>query len=156
MSALGGMLLPVRDQGAGEERGGGLSDYAEAVLEVVDQVPPGSVTTYGRVAAVLSEAGLGGSARSVGMVMAAYGAAVAWWRVIPADGSPPVHDPAGALARWRAEGVPLREGTTGQAGTTEGTGTAGRTGTTGTRTGRVRADLARALAEVRAPDWAHR
>lgn len=122
----------MRETGAGVPAG--LSDYAEAVLEVVDQVPAGSVTTYGRIARVLSEAGLGGSARSVGSVMSAYGAAVAWWRVVPADGSPPVCDPTGALARWQEEGVPL-------------------VGAGPRRGGRARADLARALADVEAPDW---
>lgn len=87
---------------------GELGEYAEAVLDVVDQVPPGAVTTYGRVARVLADAGLGGGPRSVGAVMAAHGAAVAWWRVLPADGSPPTCDERGALERWREEGTPLR------------------------------------------------
>ncbi len=121
-----------------------MSDYAEAVLEVVDQVPRGFVTTYGRIARVLSEAGLGGSARSVGMVMSVYGTAVAWWRVIPADGSPPVCDPVGALARWHDEGVPLLGG--GPVGAGKGSGEA--------RRPRARADLSRALADLEAPDWA--
>ena len=107
----------------------GLGEYAEAVLDVVDQVPPGSVTTYGRVARVLADAGLGGGPRSVGAVMSVHGSAVAWWRVLPADGSPPVCDPAGARARWGEEGTPLRPG------------------------GR-RVDLAKALAGLAAPDWA--
>ncbi|MGJ7441934.1 MGMT family protein [Aquipuribacter sp. MA13-6] len=105
-----------------------LGEYAEAVLDVVDQVPPGSVTTYGRIARVLSDAGLGGGPRSVGAVMASHGGAVAWWRVLPADGSPPVCDPAAASARWREEGTPLRAG------------------------GR-RVDLVRAVVEPVAPVW---
>lgn len=116
-----------------------LGDYAEAVLDVVDQVPAGSVTTYGRVAAVLSRAGLGGGPRSVGAVMAAHGAAVAWWRVLPADGSAPTCDEAGALARWREEGTPLRS--------------AVRPGA------RARVDLARAVVEAEdllAPSWVGR
>ncbi len=87
-----------------------LGEYAEAVLDVVDQVPPGSVTTYGRIARVLAEAGLGGGPRSVGAVMSAHGGAVAWWRVLPADGSPPGHHPATALDRWHEEGTPMRTG----------------------------------------------
>ncbi|WP_380166204.1 MGMT family protein [Jannaschia sp. R86511] len=105
-----------------------LGEYAEAVLDVVDQVPSGRVTTYGRVAQVLAEAGLGGGPRSVGAVMASHGSAVAWWRVLPADGSPPVCDPGTALDRWQQEGTPLR------------------------RSGR-RVDLTAALAELHTPDW---
>jgi alkylated DNA nucleotide flippase Atl1 len=123
------LLLVTRRSGPGPQAPEELSLYAEAVLDVVDQVPPGSVTTYGRVAAVLAEAGLGGGPRSVGAVMSAHGGAVAWWRVLPADGSAPVCDPDGALARWREEGTPLRPG------------------------GRARVDLARALADLAAPDW---
>jgi len=119
----------------GSSPAGELGDYAEAVLEVVDQVPPGSVTTYGRIARVLAEAGLGGGPRSVGAVMSVHGGAVAWWRVLPADGSPPVCDPTGALARWREEGTPLRL----------------RTGSRGTA--RPRVDLDRAVVEPTAPAW---
>lgn len=105
-----------------------LGEYAEAVLDVVDQVPAGSVTTYGRIARALAEAGLGGGPRSVGAVMSAHGSAVAWWRVLPADGSPPVCDSSGAVARWREEGTPLRP---------RG----------------LRVDLTRAVVDPMAPDW---
>jgi alkylated DNA nucleotide flippase Atl1 len=44
----------------------------------------------------------------VGRVMAVYGAAVAWWRVVHADGSPaPGHDSV-ALRHYLAEATPLR------------------------------------------------
>lgn len=123
------LLLVTRRSGPTPQAPGELSVYAEAVLDVVDQVPSGSVTTYGRVAAVLAGAGLGGGPRSVGAVMSAHGGAVAWWRVLPADGSAPVCDPRGALERWSEEGTPLRP------------------------RGRARVDLTRALAELAAPDW---
>ena len=46
--------------------------------------------------------------RRVGNVMAGHGAAVAWWRVVRADGSlPPSHD-GEALQAYREEGTPLR------------------------------------------------
>lgn len=112
---------------------GTLSEYAEAVLDVVDSVPPGRVTTYGRVAALLKGAGLGGSARSVGSVMAAHGAAVAWWRVCPVDGSPPAH-PQEALQRWAEEGTPVRR-------------------SDGRPEDPVRVDVATALSELCLPDW---
>jgi len=116
---------------------GTLSEYAEAVLDVVDSVPPGRVTTYGRVAALLSGAGLGGSARSVGSVMASHGAAVAWWRVCPVDGSPPAH-PQEAVRRWHEEGTPVR-----------------RPRDRGQRpdAAQVRVDVAAALSELRLPGW---
>jgi alkylated DNA nucleotide flippase Atl1 len=110
-----------------------LPEYAEAVLDVVDTVPAGRVTTYGRVASLLAGAGLGGGPRIVGAVMSVHGSAVAWWRVCPADGSPPA-DAREARRRWAEEGTPVR-----------GSGE------------RVRVDLPLALAELRLPAWvAHR
>ena len=78
--------------------------FAERVLDLVELVPPGRVTTYGDLAEMLGE----GGPRGVGAVMAHWGGGVAWWRVIRADGSPPAHRPGLALARLRAENVPLR------------------------------------------------
>jgi alkylated DNA nucleotide flippase Atl1 len=77
--------------------------YVEAVLSLVERVPPGRVTTYGAVADAV---GLGGP-RQVGSVMATYGGPVPWWRVVRADGSlPPSHDRA--REHYLAEGTPLR------------------------------------------------
>ena len=84
-----------------------LPPYDEAVIEVVAAVPPGRATTYGDVAAVLRDSGWGGGPRTVGSVMARHGGAVAWWRVVRADGGLPVSDPDEALARHREEGTPL-------------------------------------------------
>ncbi|MDX3583171.1 MGMT family protein [Streptomyces europaeiscabiei] len=82
-----------------------LPEYAERVLEVTDLIPPGRVMTYGDVAEWLGE----GGPRQVGRVMALYGGAVAWWRVVRADGVLlPGHE-LRALDRYRAEGTPLRE-----------------------------------------------
>lgn len=86
----------------------GLPDYASAVLDVVDLVPVGQVVTYGDVAEYLGR----GGPRQVGAVMATWGGAVAWWRVLRADGSPPPGHEAEALRRYRAEGTPLRAGGT--------------------------------------------
>ncbi|WP_338036280.1 MGMT family protein [Nocardioides daejeonensis] len=64
-------------------------EYVETVLSLVESIPPGHATTYGDLAAVAREVtGIGG-ARQVGRVMAQYGAAVAWWRVVRADGGLP-------------------------------------------------------------------
>lgn len=81
-----------------------LPPYADEVLEVVEHIPSGTVMSYGDVAEYL---GVGGP-RQVGWVMAHYGGAVPWWRVIRADGSPPPHKTDVALHRYRAEGTPMR------------------------------------------------
>ncbi|MBK6873516.1 MAG: MGMT family protein [Kineosporiaceae bacterium] len=85
-----------------------LPDYAAAVLDVVEAIPPGSVMTYGDVAEYL---GAGGP-RQVGAVMSRWGGAVSWWRVLKADGSPPPGHEREALRHYRAERTPLRAGGT--------------------------------------------
>ena len=77
--------------------------YVEAVLSAVEQVPAGRVTTYGAVARAV---GTGGP-RQVGRVMALHGDAVAWWRVVHADGSPATCHGGTAVEHLRADGVPL-------------------------------------------------
>jgi alkylated DNA nucleotide flippase Atl1 len=82
-----------------------LPEYAERVLEVAELIPPGRVMTYGDVAEWLEQ----GGPRQVGRVMALYGGAVPWWRVVRADGVLlPGHE-LRALARYRTEGTPLKE-----------------------------------------------
>ncbi|HTY71543.1 MAG TPA: MGMT family protein [Actinomycetes bacterium] len=81
-----------------------LPAHAERVLDLVERVPSGSVVTYGDVAEMLGE----GSGRTVGRVMALYGGAVPWWRVVLASGRPAPGHETEALRRLRAEGVPLR------------------------------------------------
>jgi len=85
-----------------------LTPFAGRVLDVVDLIPPGRVLTYGDVAEYLGE----GGPRGVGAVMARHGAAVAWWRVLRADGTvaPGLEDRA--LDHLRAEGTPLARGGT--------------------------------------------
>ncbi|MFC5728014.1 MULTISPECIES: MGMT family protein [Nocardioides] len=80
-------------------------EYVERLLDLVEQVPPGRVTTYGALAAVV-----GGGPRQVGSVMARHGGPVPWWRVVRADGTlPPSHDDR-ARDQYLAEGTPLRVG----------------------------------------------
>jgi alkylated DNA nucleotide flippase Atl1 len=79
-------------------------EYAEAVLAVVEQVPRGRVTTYGTIA---DHVGWGGP-RRVGRVMSQLGGSVPWWRVVRADGSPPLCHDGEATAHHRDEGTPLR------------------------------------------------
>lgn len=84
------------------------SEYVEQVLDVVDAIPPGRVMSYGMVAEVVRERTGSGSARTVGAVMARYGSAVAWHRVVASDGRlPPGHETE-ATKRLRAEGVTFR------------------------------------------------
>ncbi|MFH9392827.1 MGMT family protein [Streptomyces sp. NPDC017413] len=85
--------------------GAELPEYAERVLDVTDLIPPGRVMTYGDIAEWLGE----GGPRQVGRVMALYGSAVPWWRVVRSDGTLlPAHE-LRALDHYRAEGTPLRE-----------------------------------------------
>ncbi|MFJ2748941.1 MULTISPECIES: MGMT family protein [unclassified Streptomyces] len=81
-----------------------LPAYAERVLEVVERIPPGRVMTYGDVAEWLGE----GGPRQVGRVMALYGGAVPWWRVVRADGLPLPDHEVRALEHYRTESTPLR------------------------------------------------
>jgi len=79
------------------------SPFAQAVLDVVDSIPPGHVMTYGGVAATLGSR----AARVVGQTMAQFGADVPWWRVIRAGGHPPIGHESRALVHYRAEKTPL-------------------------------------------------
>jgi alkylated DNA nucleotide flippase Atl1 len=89
----------------GPEHADALPDYAERVLDVAERIPPGRVMTYGDVAEWLQE----GGPRQVGRVMALYGGAVPWWRVVRADGVLlPGHE-LEALDRYRTESTPLKE-----------------------------------------------
>ncbi|WP_243062518.1 MGMT family protein [Humibacter sp. RRB41] len=92
--------------------------FVEAVLEVVADIPPGRVMTYGQIAAELGSRG----ARVVGQVMALYGSDVPWWRVIRASGEPPAEHEERALEHYLEERTPLRGLTTEQASRTAVTG----------------------------------
>ena len=88
--------------------------FVEAVLEVVADIPPGRVMTYGQIAALLGSRG----ARVVGNVMARYGSGVPWWRVIRASGRPPACHEGKALEHYLDESTPLK-GMTGEQGSRE-------------------------------------
>jgi alkylated DNA nucleotide flippase Atl1 len=91
-------------------------EYVEAVLEVVERIPAGSVLSYGDVADLLGA----GGARQVGTAMSRYGSAVPWWRVLRAGGHAPKGIEAEALAHYLHEGTPLRGDYLGFAETGEG------------------------------------
>ncbi|MGO1538811.1 MAG: MGMT family protein [Leucobacter sp.] len=79
-------------------------EFVEAVLETVEQIPAGRVATYGDVAFAVGS----NSPRGVGRVLALFGHAVAWWRVVPASSKPPQGHARLALPHYLAEGTPLR------------------------------------------------
>ncbi|MFI0814542.1 MGMT family protein [Streptomyces sp. NPDC021098] len=97
---MGGM----RRESEEPEEAGELPPYAERVLDVAELIPPGRVMTYGDVAEWLEE----GGPRQVGRVMALYGGAVPWWRVVRADGALLPGSELRALDHYREEGTPLR------------------------------------------------
>lgn len=78
--------------------------FVEAVLATVERVPPGRVMTYGDIAWSLGS----DAPRAVGRVMALYGHAVPWWRVVPVSGHPPQGHARLALPHYLEEGTPLR------------------------------------------------
>ncbi len=85
-------------------------DAVAAVLDLVERIPAGQVMTYGDVAEYLTgrpDVGRLGP-RQVGSVMSHWGGAVAWWRVLRADGSPPPGHADRALEHYRREATPLR------------------------------------------------
>ncbi|OKI10270.1 hypothetical protein A6A06_02850 [Streptomyces sp. CB02923] len=100
-----------------------MPEYAERVLGVAELIPSGRVMTYGDVAEWLAgeeppsgedPPGTGGrrtvgGPRQVGRVMALYGGAVPWWRVVRADGQFLPGSELRAMAHYREEGTPLRE-----------------------------------------------
>ncbi|WBB55173.1 MGMT family protein [Verrucosispora sp. WMMD573] len=83
-------------------------EYVEAVLALVDRIPPGRVMSYGAVADALAERSGRTSARLIGAIMARHGGGAPWHRVVNASGGLPPRLAREARARWLAEGTPLR------------------------------------------------
>jgi alkylated DNA nucleotide flippase Atl1 len=82
--------------------------YVEAVLALVERIPPGHVMSYGAIAEYLLDDFGRGSARRVGTIMARYGGAVPWHRVVTGGGRlPPGHE-VEARRRLEREGVRFR------------------------------------------------
>lgn len=80
-------------------------EIAERTAEVVNDIPAGCVMTYGDIAALV-----GTVARHVGRTLASGDLDVPWWRVVNARGTLPEHLQGEALARYREEGTPVRDG----------------------------------------------
>jgi methylated-DNA-protein-cysteine methyltransferase related protein len=80
-------------------------EYVEEVLSLVERIPPGRVMSYGAIAEYLFPRSGRASARRVGSIMARYGGAVPWHRVVSGGGRlPPGHEQE-ARARLMEEGV---------------------------------------------------
>ena len=83
-------------------------EYVEAVLALVERIPPGRVMTYGSIAEYLGPRFGGGGPRRVGTIMSHYGGPVPWHRVVNAAGRlVPGHE-ARARRLLTAEGVTFR------------------------------------------------
>jgi methylated-DNA-protein-cysteine methyltransferase-like protein len=83
-----------------------VTEWEQAIDQVLRTLEPGEVVTYGEVAL---EAGRPGAARSVGTFLASSGGAYPWWRVVSASGRlVPGHE-AEQTRRLRREGVAVDE-----------------------------------------------
>ncbi len=78
--------------------------YAELVLSLVEQIPPGQVATYGDIAEMVGH----GGPRQVGHVMARFGGGVPWWRVVRADGRPARSLEETGLRLLKADKTPIK------------------------------------------------
>jgi methylated-DNA-protein-cysteine methyltransferase-like protein len=80
--------------------------FEDAVIEVVDGIPPGETSTYGEVA---EEAGFPGAARAVGNIMRKV-PGLPWWRVITTTGRLVPGLEVEHTQRLRAEGIRVGNG----------------------------------------------
>ena len=80
-------------------------DVDEAVFDVVEQIPPGRVSTYGAIGRLI---GIG--PRRVARALSSGGGAVPWYRVVRADGTAAEPVRVEQLSLLAAEGVPVRSG----------------------------------------------
>ena len=81
------------------------ADVDEAVLDAVEDIPAGRVSTYGAVGRLV-----GVGPRRVARALSRGGAAVPWYRVVRADGTAAEPVRARQLELLAAEGVPVRRG----------------------------------------------
>ena len=80
-------------------------DVDEAVFDVVEQIPPGRVSTYGAIGRLI---GIG--PRRVARALSSGGGAVPWYRVVRADGTAAEPVRVEQLSLLAAEGVPVHNG----------------------------------------------
>lgn len=77
-------------------------ERVEAVLRLVEAIPEGRVTTYGRIAAAF-----GTGPRVVGRIMRDWGGSVPWWRVVNVHGTFPTSVRGEGVEHWEGEGMPI-------------------------------------------------
>jgi alkylated DNA nucleotide flippase Atl1 len=80
-------------------------DVDEAVFDVVEQIPPGRVSSYGAIGRLV-----GVGPRRVARALSAGGGAVPWYRVLRADGTAAEAVRVRQLELLAGEGVPVRNG----------------------------------------------
>jgi alkylated DNA nucleotide flippase Atl1 len=85
--------------------GDAVLDVDEAVFDVVEQIPPGRVSTYGAIGRIV-----GVGPRRVARALSSGGGAVPWFRVVRADGTAAEAVRARQLELLATEGVPVRNG----------------------------------------------
>lgn len=78
-----------------------MTEFEEAVTQVITALKPGDVLTYGEVAA---EAGFPGAARAVGTLLR-NSEGLPWWRVVGHGGRIRTPDPARQIRLLTDEGV---------------------------------------------------
>ena len=82
-------------------------ELATRMLDEVAMVPPGSVATYGDIAARAGSR----SPRLAGRVLSELSdASTPWHRIVRADGTPAVHLATEQIGRLRSEGIEVRDG----------------------------------------------
>ena len=81
----------------------------QRIWQVTAAIPPGTVATYGQIAAL---AGLPGGARQVGLTLSRLppGTRLPWHRVINAAGRISIADPSRQQALLESEGVVFKNG----------------------------------------------
>ena len=76
-------------------------ERVEAVRRLVEAIPEGRATTYGRIAAAF-----GTGPRVVGRIMRDWGGSVPWWRVVNVHGTFPTTIRGEGFSEWEKEGMP--------------------------------------------------
>jgi alkylated DNA nucleotide flippase Atl1 len=76
-------------------------ELVEAVLRVVEEIPPGRAATYGMIAQAV-----GTGPRVVGRIMHDWGGGVPWWRVVNVHGTFPTTIRGEGFSEWEKEGMP--------------------------------------------------
>jgi alkylated DNA nucleotide flippase Atl1 len=86
-------------------------EYRDAVLDLVERIPPGRVMSYGGIAGYLADWSGRASPRLVGQILARHGRRpVPWHRVVQSSGRVARGHEAEALRRLAAESTPLHAG----------------------------------------------